>query len=348
MPRKLFDFVIGNPPYNADFEDSGDNGNFAKPVYNDFMDAAYKVAEKVELIHPARFLFDAGSTPKAWNQKILKDEHFKVLDYKANSSSVFPNTDIKGGIAISYRSSKDTFGAIEHFIVFDELRSIANKINKIPHKSINTIMYSPEAYKFTEIMHIEHPDVAELLSKGHRYDLKTSVFSNLEKLIFFDEPHSDGDYIQILGLKNGNRIKKWINKKYITGPDNFEKYKVFIPKANGSGAIGEVLSTPLIGSPLIGHTQTFLSVGCFANLQDAENLLKYIKTKFARVLLGILKITQDNTAGKWKFVPLQDFTSSSDIDWSQSVSGIDQQLYKKYGFSDSEVSFIEANVKEMA
>ncbi len=65
-------------------------------------------------------------------------------------------------------------------------------------------------------------------------------------------------------------------------------------------------------------------------------------------MLGVKKATQHTAKSVWEFVPLQDFTSSSDIDWSQSVSGIDQQLYKKYGFSDSEVSFIEANVKEMA
>ena len=92
MGKKLFDYVIGNPPYNEDFENSGDNGNFAKPVYNYFMDATYEVAEKVELIHPARFLFNAGSTPKVWNEKMLNDEHFKVMKYEADCTKVFPNT----------------------------------------------------------------------------------------------------------------------------------------------------------------------------------------------------------------------------------------------------------------
>lgn len=46
MGKKLFDYVIGNPPYNEDFENSGDNGNFAKPVYNYFMDATYEVQKK--------------------------------------------------------------------------------------------------------------------------------------------------------------------------------------------------------------------------------------------------------------------------------------------------------------
>ena len=66
-----------------------------------------------------------------------------------------------------------------------------------------------------------------------------------------------------------------------------------MPKANGSGAIGEVLSTPLIGKPLIGHTQTYISIGSFNKREEADAALKYIKSKFARSLLSILKITQD-------------------------------------------------------
>ena len=75
--------------------------------------------------------------------------------------------------------------------------------------------------------------------------------------------------------------------------------------------------------------------------------MKYIKTKFCRVLLGILKITQDNLKDTWRCVPVQNFTSSSDIDWTQSIHGIDQQLYKKYAFTDEEKAFIENHVKEM-
>lgn len=65
-------------------------------------------------------------------------------------------------------------------------------------------------------------------------------------------------------------------------------------------------------------------------------------------MLGILKITQHNPPEKWKYVPLQDFTSTSDIDWTQSVAEVDAQLYKKYGLSQDEIDFIEKNVKEMA
>lgn len=98
MGKKLFDYVIGNPPYQEEFGGSGENKTYGAPVYNQFMDAVYSVSDKVELIHPARFLFNAGSTPKAWNKKMLEDPHFKVLRYEEDATKVFSNTDINIGV----------------------------------------------------------------------------------------------------------------------------------------------------------------------------------------------------------------------------------------------------------
>lgn len=98
---------------------------------------------------------------------------------------------------------------------------------------------------------------------------------------------------------------------------------------------------------MIGYTYTFIGVGKFNNIEEAEACLKYVKTKFARAMLGILKITQDNTPEKWKYVPLQNFTENSDIDWSKSIPEIDQQLYKKYGLTEDEINFIETKVQAM-
>ncbi|MBQ1622315.1 MAG: restriction endonuclease, partial [Selenomonas sp.] len=137
---------------------------------------------------------------------------------------------------------------------------------------------------------------------------------------------------------------RYIPRKYVDmGHENLEKWKTLVPRANGSGALGEVLSTPLIG-----YTQSFIGIGSFNTQFEAEAMLKYVKTKFARVLLGVLKVTQDNDKGVWKIVPLQDFTASSDIDWSQSIHDIDLQLYRKYGLDQKEIDFIETHVKEMA
>lgn len=94
-------------------------------------------------------------------------------------------------------------------------------------------------------------------------------------------------------------------------------------------------------------TETFLRIGAFDNKLEALNLIRYIKTKFFRVLVGILKVTQDATAKTYRLVPLQDFTSKSDIDWNKTIPQIDEQLYKKYKLSKEEIKFIEEKVKAM-
>ena len=156
------------------------------------------------------------------------------------------------------------------------------------------------------------------------------------------------DYIQILGRQDNERKFKYVLRRYFADNANLDKFKVFVPSSNGSGTIGEVLSTPLIGVPLIGATETFISFGAFDEKDEAINLLKYLKTKFARTMLGVLKVTQGNkTKHVWSKVPLQDFTRNSAIDWTKSIAEIDQQLYKKYGLDEEEINFIESNVKEM-
>ena len=138
-----------------------------------------------------------------------------------------------------------------------------------------------------------------------------------------------------------------MSERYLDSDSTLYDYTVIVPKSNGSGALGETLSTPLIGEPLIGYTQSFIGIGKFKDKDECIACFKYIKTKFCRVMLGTLKVTQDNNKGTWKNVPLQDFTERSDIDWSKSIPEIDQQLDKKYGLSSEEIGFIETHVKEM-
>ncbi len=345
MGKKLFTFVIGNPPYQEDTAGTSD-----KPVYNIFMDGVYTVTDKVMLIHPARFLFNAGKTPRAWNERMLADPHFKVEHYEQNSDRIFPNTDIKGGIAITYRDGERNFGAIGIMTVFPELNTIISKIKANRYVPFSELVYAPESYRFTEILHKENPSVISLLSRGHPYDLTSNIFDKLDGIVFSDNRLScdKGEYIRIFGRKNGARTYRWIDRRYVCEHLNLNAWKVFLPKSNGSGALGEALSTPLVGQPLVGHTQSFISVGAFDSEFEANACMSYIKSKFARVLLGVLKVTQDNKKAVWRYVPIQDFTPSSDIDWSKPIHEIDLQLYRKYGLSEDEIEFIESHVKEMA
>lgn len=218
---------------------------------------------------------------------------------------------------------------------------------------VSTIISGRGVYKLSDVALKDYPEIADIQSKGHKFDVGSSAFKILKDIIYFeDKPKTDKDYVQILGLFQSARVRYWIAKDYLITPESFYKYKVFIPKSGGSGAIGEKESTVLIGEPVIGipnkgATETFLSIGTFETEGEAKSALKYIKGKFARTMLGILKITQDNTRDKWKYVPLQDFTSNSDIDWSKSIPEIDQQLYRKYGLSKDEIDFIEEKVKAM-
>lgn len=338
-----FDFVIGNPPYQEDIQKKGDRAN---PIYNIFMEAAYAVADKVELIHPARFLFNAGQTPKVWNEKMLKDPHFKVLSYEQKSNRIFPNTDIKGGVAITYHDKNRVIGPVGVFTSFEELNSIVRKVTKISKKFINQLVSSQGLYRFSEKALLDHPEISEAAGKGTGVKIVSRELDQLPG-VFIEKVADKGDYVKLLGLISGKRVFRYIRRDYLQENGFIDSWKVMLPEANGSGAIGEVLSTPLIGAPLIGATDTFISIGPFENQTEAENALKYIKTKFARTMLGVKKITQHNPSSTWIFVPLQDFTSNSDIDWSQTLRNIDQQLYQKYTLSIEEIDFIENHVKEM-
>lgn len=337
-----FDFIIGNPPYQE--EAVGEQKSFTPPIYHCFMDAAFKIADRVELITPARFLFNAGSTPKAWNRKMLDDPYFKVIKYEADSSRIFPNQDIKGGIAITYRDSNKFVGPIETFVSNEILRDILQKVKSKNEGSLSSIVSNRGVYRFSDLVYKEHPEEMKKISDSR---VLSSAFDRFPELFFEDKPNDSFEYIQIYGKSLGHRVYRWLRRDYLKENENLEKYKVLVPKANGSGALGEVLSTPLIGKPLIGFTETFISIGQTDSQEEAEAILKYVKSKLARTLLGVLKVTQDNTRPTWKYVPLQDFTSMSDIDWLQSISDIDKQLYAKYGLNEEEINFIETHVKEM-
>ena len=265
--------------------------------------------------------------------------------YKQKSSDVFPNVDIKGGVAVTFRDAKQNFGVIGTFTDFEELNSIYQKV--VFTEGFNTfsdIIFAQNKFNLDEL-YKDYPQYRSIIgSDGREKRLTTSIFEQLD--VFTDKKYNDDD-LTILGLIKNVRTYKYIPTKYIEAHQNLLKYKVFVPKSNGSGAIGEVLSTPLIGEPLIGSTQSFISIGIFENEREASAVLKYVKSRFARVMLGVLKVTQDNSKTVWRYVPLQDFTENSDIDWTRSVAEIDAQLYTKYALTPDEIAFIESTIKPM-
>lgn len=323
-----FDAVVGNPPY----QESTDT-NFAKPVYHLFIISAQKMNPNyVCMVHPARFLFNAGATPKDWNNKMLNDPHLSITMYESESQKLFSGVDLKGGVCITlWNKNKLGSGLGGSFVAHTELQSILLKINV---GGFDNIIF-PQTKTSKPIDKLFPAEIR----------IRPNYFEKFPEI--FKIKSNDKSDIKIFGLQKGNkRTERYIDKELINDP-NLNNWKVFIPKSNGSGSIGAWVGKPVIGMPLTGCTGSFLQIGSFENTIDAQNCINYIKTKFCRAILGTLKVTQDNPKSVWKNIPLQDFSNKSDIDWSKSISEIDQQLYKKYELSKDEVTFIEEKVQPM-
>lgn len=246
--------VVGNPPY----QEEGESTRKA-PIYHLFYDAAFKLSPIVSLITPGRYLFKAGQTPAEWMDRMLADPHFKVVDYFQKSNEVFPTVDIKGGVAIGLRNANKEFGAIGFFSEFPQLVSIMDKVRI--HKdfvrgAFSETVSSQGIYRFSDLALTEVPRIYEVQGKGTAAKITSNAFENLTEIFVDSEDKLSDKGVQIMGRIKGSRETRWINAKYLQPCDFLNYYNVFVPEANGTGAIGEVLSTPVIGVPVIGHTDT--------------------------------------------------------------------------------------------
>jgi hypothetical protein len=342
---KKFDVVIGNPPYQ---EDSVGDSTHNMPIYDKFMDAAYEVGEKVVLITPARFLFNAGYTPKAWNAKMLADPHLSVPIYVRNSNDLFPGTKIRAGIAVTYRDAGRKGDPIGTFTEYPELNAILHKVTAADgFESLETVgMTSGRSYRYTDKMHEDHPRATDVLSDGHQYVIGPHAFERVSFLYAATQPDDEHEYVRVFGRVDSKRVFRWIRSEYVTGPESLGKYKVAVPAANELNRLGQMAAPEVLG-PNVAVTQTFLTIGAFDSKAEAQACFKYVKTKFARAMLYVLKVTQHNPRSTWKYVPAQNFSVESDIDWSKSIPEIDQQLYAKYGLDGDEIALIEEKVTPM-
>ena len=337
---KKFDVVIGNPPYQ---EEAQGDGTRDTPVYHLFMDAVYEVGTKAVLITPARFLFNAGFTPKAWNEKMLADPHLTVPIYVRDSSELFPGTKIRAGIAVTYRDTERAGAPIETFTAYDELNTILHKVRESGASFIDGEVSSGRAYSFTQAMHDANSEASSVMSSDAQFRVSTNAFEQLSFLFYETRPTDDHEYVQVLGVIKNKRCRRWIRNDYITGPESFQKYKVALPAANENNKLGW-MAAPEVVEPGVAVTQTFLTIGAFDTEAEAQACFSYVKTKFARAMLYVLKVTQHNPRATWRFVPAQDFTTASDIDWTKSIPEVDAQLCAKYGLDPKETAFIKDRV----
>lgn len=345
--RKVnFGAVVGNPPYQETAQGTSSSDD---PIYQYFMDISYNIADKSILITPARFLFDAGKTPSKWNRKMLNDPDIKIVTYENDSQKIFNDILIPGGLAVTYRNIGANFGKIGLFIGYNELRLIKDKVWTIAERSIRSIIYNQSKFDLKSL-YSDYPEYKlKIGSNGKDKRFRQMI---MERFDIFTKDKTTDDSIRVLGLIERKRDYRYIPRKYVEHETWIDKYKVFVPFSNGaSGTLGDnparIISKPVLGLPSDGMTQTFLGFGEFDTINEAEALLKYLNSKFCRIMLSILKVTQGNKSETWKFVPLQDFSSKSDIDWDKSVHEIDQQLYKKYKLTNEDIKFIESKISNL-
>ncbi len=341
-----FNAIVGNPPYQMLLE----GNKMSLNIYHEFVRASVLLSPNyVSLITPSKWM--AGELGpykemKGFFDFFVKGNHLKLIHDFASSMDVFKGVDIKGGISFflydNLNSSKLEYFLHENGTIYTDIRQIeeddttiirfpllvgiiekVKRINK--NESMNSIVSSWNPYGF----------ISDFFEKNNE---------NVEQFDFSSNEHD----VLIYGLLKGKRLTRYISRKdLIKDTGGFDKYKVFVPRANGSGAFGEKFSTPILGLPIQISTDTFLEVGPFDTEQEAASCLKYIKTKFFRALVGAKKTGVFNYKDAFKYVPVEIFIDNSDIDWSKSISEIDQQLYAKYNLSQEEIDFIETKVKPM-
>lgn len=340
-----FEAVVGNPPYQ---EDDGGAQKSARPIYNYFVYMGKSLTSNyLSIIMPSRW-YAGGKGLDEFRDDMLNDTHICVLHDFLHPEEVFPDTNNRGGICylgssksfdntktgvtiISHEKNGKTYSSqrslktrdLDIFIRDTRAIVILDKINELD--SANTIMHYVSSRKPFGI------DGAFV--KNDEY--KSTPLELNEPIMCFGKAKKVGfvEKTQVITHEN------WINK-----------WKVYLPYANNIGTeLNDDNQNAFVGSPNTICTETFLVVGAELDLNEmsANNLCKYLKTRFARFLHSLAKISQHGTAKTYRFVPIQDFTDKSDIDWSKSVAEIDQQLYKKYNLDDSEIAFIESMIKPM-
>lgn len=228
-----FDAVVGNPPY----QEEGISTRKA-PIYHYFYDIAFNLSNIVSLITPARFLFGAGQTPRNWNEKMLHDEHFKVVKYYSDSKDVFEGVDIKGGILISLRDEKNNFGAIQIFTEYKEMNSVLKKIGAFTSSfdSLANIVSSRGTYRFSQKFFEDFPQGRERISEGTGNMIVSNIFDKVPEA--FTDDKLDEEYCAIIGRTNNARTKKYLKKEYILDNEYLSTYNVLVPEANGTGTFG--------------------------------------------------------------------------------------------------------------
>ena len=320
--RVKFDAIVGNPPYQR--MDGGNNAS-AVPIYQEFVAQAIALNPSyISMIIPSRW-FAGGRGLDKFREMMMNNTHIrKICDY-SESKQIFPSADISGGICYFLIDAKYD-GPCE---VVNVDAGTSNKENRY----LNEFSIVVRANRAIDILHKVSDKKEDLLQN---YVSPMKPFG----LRTYEEPDDTGELIL-----RWNKGKGPIKKSRITaGQQYVDKWKVissrvFYEHAGQPDKNGQyrVFSKLEVLGPGEVCTETYIIINAYESEAQAENLYKYLKTKFVRFLVLQACSSIMVTKASYIFVPIQDFTKP----WT------DSELYAKYNLTDDEIAFIEATIKPM-
>lgn len=332
-----FKAIVGNPPYQV--MDGGNNAS-AIPVYNNFVDIARSLEPYyISMIMPSRWCV-SGRGLDEFRTSMLADNHLSEMFDFQNGGDCFPGIRIGGGISYFLWDEKDNSNLI----------SITN-MPDIEHRGAEI----RPAMEFGLDFMIRNNHVRNIIKKVHAHNfMPVSELSWAQKPFGFRTNYTDfkptGE-IKLYTKKSKSGIGYVAKSDVLKNKDYIGDWQVVTSRSTSvpeedNGQVLRAVQT-FISEPGSVVTESYVVVASFKTKDEANNFLKYLKTKFFRILCQVLIVSPDVSAKTFSLVPLQDFTPASDIDWTQSVADIDRQLYRKYGLSEEEVAFIEKMIKPM-
>ena len=342
-----FDVIVGNPPYQENLGLTNNNKSLSKQLFPYFIQELIKLKPNyVSLITPSRW-FTADAQDKSFiklRKFVKENNHFSKIFHYPNNKIIFKNVEIAGGVSY-FLYDKYFKGDVEFTECHDNNKNMM--IRPLFEANLDVIIPINQAVSILNKVRNNYTPITTIIKSRNAFGIvgKKSELSKITKSKkFTDSIEVRCSHEQIL----------YTERKYVTkNMDLIDRWKVFTSKANGGACILSddkqvaILGKIYIGSPLTVCTDSLIPIGSFETEYEAINLKKYMLSKFFRFMVGILKVSQNLQQPVYKFVPMQDFTDKSDIDWSKSISEIDKQLYSKYNLSKEEISFIEGKIKSM-
>jgi site-specific DNA-methyltransferase (adenine-specific) len=317
-----FDVIVGNPPYQL-----SDGGALASaiPLYHKFVEQAKKLNPRfMTMIIPSRW-FAGGRGLDKFRESMLQDNSLQVLVDYPDATECFPGIDISGGVCY-FLWDRDNKGNCEITNIIEGKPSTLKR--PLLENGLNTFVRYNEAISILhKVFALKEEGFGKQVSALKPFGLRTYAKGK-------DKPFADS--VQFYGSTGVT----YISKKEITQNENWiNKYKVYISRAYGERIAKSywVTGKPFLGRPQTCCSETYLVIGPYSSQKESLNVMSYIRTRFFRFLVLLIKNTQDAPQKVYSFVPNQNF----DEIW------FDEKLYKKYKLTKEEIEFIEKMVRPM-